>query len=55
VLLARYECSLGNLNHAKKWLKKAKGIVGKEAVRRITIGDSDFVPLQSYIKSAFWW
>jgi tetratricopeptide (TPR) repeat protein len=54
VLLACYECSLGNLPEAKKWLKEAKSIVGKEKIQEMCLGDSDLVPLQNYIKGAFW-
>jgi tetratricopeptide (TPR) repeat protein len=54
VNLACYECSLGNLPEAKKWLKEAKNIAGKETIRGMCLGDSDLIPLQSYIKGVVW-
>jgi hypothetical protein len=54
VLLACYECSLGNLAWAKVWLKRTQSIAGTEAVQKLTLGDSDLVSLQDYIRSGKW-
>lgn len=53
--LACYECALGHAEEAKKWLKRAKSIDGKDSVRRRALADPDLRPLTDYVQSLIWW
>jgi tetratricopeptide (TPR) repeat protein len=43
--LACYECQLGNLKEAMKWLEKAIDVGGKKDVRTMALDDPDLKPL----------
>lgn len=53
--LACYECRLGNLDAAKTWLKMAKEISGKDAIRRLASNDPDLFALRDFINGFVWW
>jgi hypothetical protein len=53
--LACYECTLGNLQAAKNWLKRAKAIVGKDKIRQSALQDPDLRSLSNYVRSPIWW
>jgi len=50
--LACYECQLGNLPQAKKWLKAAFRIGNKKQMKRAALEDPDLKPLWQEIRSS---
>jgi Flp pilus assembly protein TadD len=48
--LACYACQLGNLDEARKWLRKARSSGGKEAIRQMAVEDKDLEPLWPEIR-----
>ena len=47
--LACYECRLGNLKAAMKWLKKAIELAGEKDIRMMALDDPDLEPLRREI------
>ena len=47
--LACYECQLGNLKAAMKWLKKAIELAGEKDIRMMALDDPDLEPLRHEI------
>jgi predicted Zn-dependent protease len=47
--LACYECQLGNLKAAMKWLKKAIELAGETDIRMMALNDPDLEPLRPEI------
>lgn len=47
--LACYECQLGNLKSAMKWLKKAIELAGEKDIRMMALEDPDLEPLRREI------
>ena len=47
--LACYECQLGNLNEALRWLKQAFDLAGPMNVRSMALNDPDLEPLRNRI------
>ena len=43
--LACYACQLGQLDEARKWLKRAMKVGGREAIRHMALTDEDLKPL----------
>jgi hypothetical protein len=47
--LACYECQLGNLEEAMRWLGKAIDMAGKKDIRLMALDDPDLEPLWNQI------
>ena len=43
--LACYACQLGQLDEARKWLKRAMKVGGRESIKLIALADEDLKPL----------
>ena len=43
--LACYACQLGQLDEARKWMKRAMKIGGREVIRQMALADDDLKPL----------
>lgn len=48
--LACYECQLGRLDAAKRWLALAENAKGKEDFKKMALEDEDLRPLWDYIR-----
>lgn len=48
--LACYECQLGNLEQARRWLGRAEEMKGKSNFKKMALTDPDLQPLWDYIK-----
>ncbi|HEY1171287.1 MAG TPA: tetratricopeptide repeat protein [Verrucomicrobiae bacterium] len=49
--LACYECQLGEINTAKRWLALVEKVLGKEVLKEMATDDDDLQPLWDYVKS----
>jgi predicted Zn-dependent protease len=49
--LACYECQLGQLSTAKRWLALAERIQGKDVLKKMALTDSDLKPLWDYVRT----
>jgi tetratricopeptide (TPR) repeat protein len=49
--LACYECQLGRLDAAKRWLALAENAKGKENLKKMALSDEDLRPLWDYIRA----
>ncbi len=48
--LACYECQLGQLGTAKRWLALAEKIQGKDVLKKMALTDPDLKPMWDYLK-----
>jgi predicted Zn-dependent protease len=49
--LACYECQLGQLGTAKRWLSLAEKIQGREVLKKMALDDPDLQPLWDYVRT----
>jgi predicted Zn-dependent protease len=49
--LACYACQLGNFEDARKWLKRAVGIAGKDTIKAMALRDRDLEPMRAEIEN----